>query len=326
MNQRMSPEPLSTEDAAAFWFARVCSAQMTDVEKMQFESWKQDPANGHAYQTLQGIWNATTLVPAARLRALTEAPVQVPQRSGRRRMVWAMGALCAAGTGAFVLPQWLAGFPEFEEKVATARGERRAVTLPDASVIAMNTATHIDVRLYKDRRLVTLTDGEATFSVTKDASRPFYVAVGKTVVRVTGTQFNVRRNADNVRVTVLSGRVEVSFNDDKAPGQVMLGPNDAVTASDASGLGLLEKTDAASVTAWRQGRVVFFDTPLSIAIGEINRYIPQPIRITDPAVAKMRIAGVFSVDSPDSFLRLVPEIAPVVVRKHADGSALIVSR
>jgi transmembrane sensor len=329
MNQRMPLESLTTEDAAAFWFARVRSGQMTDAESTQFSEWKQDSANDHAYKSLQGIWNATSLVPAARLRALAQEPVHQPERvsASRRRTIWALGtAACAVGAGALVLPQWLAGLPEFETSMTTARGERRETTLPDNSVIAINTATQLTVRLYQDRRVVSLAAGEATFKVTKDSNRPFYVEADATTIRVTGTQFNVRREAGSVRVSVVSGAVEVSHNSGKQLDKVMLGANDAVTVADASGLGAVEKTDVASTIAWHTGRVVFFDTPLVRAIGEINRYTQHPIQINDPAVAKMRIAGVFNIDNPSTFLRLLPEIAPVAVQKQQDGSAIIVVR
>ncbi len=326
MNQPMSPESFTAEDAAAFWFARARSGQMTEEERVQFQTWKQDPANDSAYRVLQGVWNATTLVPVTRLRALTEEPVHKPLHTGRRRTLWVLGTVCAAGVGAVVLPKWVAGFPEFDDSLTTALGQRREVTLPDASVIAMNTATQLNVRLYKNKRIVTLASGEATFTVTKDANRPFYVETGATTVRVTGTQFNVRRDTGNVRVTVISGSVEVNHTQGDTTAQVLLGANDTVFVADTTGPGAVEKTDATSVLAWHQGRVVFFNTPLSSAIGEINRYITHPITITDPAVAKMRIAGVFNIDNPATFLRLLPEIAPVAVRTQPDGSTLVVLR
>lgn len=322
----MSPESTTREDAAAFWFARVRSEQMTEAETAQFTVWKQDAANDQAYRTLHGIWNATTLVPAQRLRALTEEPSHQPVRSGRRRTMWALGAVCTAAVSAMVVPQWLAGFPEFEQSMVTTVGQRQETTLPDASVIAMNTATQLDVRLYRDRRVVALQAGEATFTVTKDAQRPFYVEAGATVVRVTGTQFNVRRDAGSVRVTVVSGSVQVSHSDGVSSRQVMLGANDAITVTEATGLGNLEHADPASTLAWHKGRVVFYDTPLVRAAAEMNRYIAEPIRIHDAAVANMRIAGVFNIDNPSAFLHLLPEIAPVVVRTRSDGSVLIVKR
>jgi transmembrane sensor len=327
MNQRVSLESFNTDDAAAFWFARVHSKQMSEQEYAEFESWKQAPANDHAYRTLQGIWNATTLVPSSRLLALTEEEIHQPRQTGRRRTLFALGAaVCATGVAAVVLPKWLAGFPEFDERYATELGQRREVTLPDASVIAMNTATQLTVRMYPDKRVVNLTAGEATFTVTKNTDKPFYVQAGSATVRVTGTVFNVRQDPGRIRVTVVSGSVDVSHTDGDMTAHVALGANDVVAVTDTGGLGPVEKTDPAPALAWRGGRVVFFDTPLSAAVAEINRYTREPIRLDDAAVKRMRIAGVFNIDNPASFLKLLPEIAPVAVKSHPDGGVQIVAR
>jgi transmembrane sensor len=167
--------------------------------------------------------------------------------------------------------------------------------------------------------------GEAAFAVAHNADRPFYVHAADTVVRVTGTRFGVRRDAGQVRVTVESGSVEVRhgpwWNRDTA----RLTAGQTVRA-DTQGLAPVRRADAGALLAWRQGRVVFRDTPLSQAVAEINRYAPQAIQLSDASVGRERIAGVFSTDDTQPFLDLLPAIAPVRVLRRLDGTPVITRR
>ncbi|MGK9522743.1 FecR domain-containing protein, partial [Salmonella enterica subsp. enterica] len=75
---------------------------------------------------------------------------------------------------------------------------------------------------YKDQRRVTLKKGEAFFNVAHDSRHPFIVRAGEGQVRVTGTQFNVWKYEDQVRVMLLEGSVQVSS--DQAHASVALSP------------------------------------------------------------------------------------------------------
>lgn len=76
---------------------------------------------------------------------------------------------------------------------------------PDASIIFPATFS-------EDKRTVYL-KGDAFFSVTKNAKRPFYVFNNKLKVRVLGTSFFIRDKAGQVAVS--TGKVEVSENTDR---------------------------------------------------------------------------------------------------------------
>jgi ferric-dicitrate binding protein FerR (iron transport regulator) len=52
--------------------------------------------------------------------------------------------------------------------------------------------------------------GEALFEVAKDASHPFIVQCGEVKVSVLGTSFNIKTGIDQVELTVLTGKVNLS--------------------------------------------------------------------------------------------------------------------
>jgi ferric-dicitrate binding protein FerR (iron transport regulator) len=58
--------------------------------------------------------------------------------------------------------------------------------------------------------LVGLGAGEALFDVAKDPDRPFIVQVGDRQIRALGTSFVVRREKDQLAVTLVEGKVAVT--------------------------------------------------------------------------------------------------------------------
>lgn len=331
MTDPINPDTLTdSRDAAAYWFARVHSEQMSQAERQAFEAWlRADPANDLEYRRARGIWNASSQLGADRLRALVQEPPAASSQPApaRRRLVAGLAFACAAAVVAGVaLPRWTAGDPDYAVQYGTPSGQRQHVSLPDASLVDLNTATQLSVKLYADRRVVSLQAGEATFSVTPDPSRPFYVEAGGTTVRVTGTRFNVRRDGDGARVAVESGTVAVQAGGWWNRSRVMLGAGQGTRTLADGGLSPAATVDVANLLAWHRGRAVFRDVPLSEAVAEMNRYGGVPIRVSGSDVATMRISGVFSVDNPRAFLDLLPAIAPVRVQSGADGSAMILRR
>lgn len=330
MSAPVNPDSLpDPRDAAAYWFARVRSGRMDAAETQAFEAWRQaDPAHAREYRRAEGMWNATALIPADRLRALRGDPQpDASLHMARRHLAFGVGLACATAViGTIAWPVWQDGWADYSAEFSTQRGERSLAELPDGSVIELNTATRLTVRMSSSRRIVALQEGEASFTVTPDRERPFLVRAGETQVRVTGTRFNVRRNSEDVRVVVESGAVEVTQGRLWNRGVTQLVPGQLVRAIAGAGLSPAEPTDVASELAWRQGRVVFRNTPLSVAVSEMNRYLPQAIELDAKRVGAIRIAGMFSVDDPQSFLHLLPDIAPVQVVRRPEGGVLITGR
>ena len=71
--------------------------------------------------------------------------------------------------------------------------------LPDGSSLELNTGTQAELRFYEDSRHLDLIQGEVMCAVASSPQRPFIVKAGNTIVRVTGTSFTVRRDAELVR-------------------------------------------------------------------------------------------------------------------------------
>ncbi|WP_241117998.1 FecR family protein, partial [Achromobacter xylosoxidans] len=132
-----------------------------------------------------------------------------------------LGAAIIAVGGWALWPRG-AGWTEYRTQV----GELRSVALPDGSRAELNSRSHIRVRFGEAERRVELVAGEALFSVEKNTGRPFVVDAGLGTAVVTGTRFDVRRDAEQVRVLVESGSVKVAGARDAAA--VPVGPGQGI--------------------------------------------------------------------------------------------------
>lgn len=327
MNHAILPDMLTDpRDAAAYWFARERSGAMSPEERSQLATWLQArPEHVLEYRRAQGIWNATALVPAERLRQLANPKATSPRFSPTRRWALAAGLACTAALATGLAWHHWPATALYELELNTLQGEHRQVALPDGSRIDVNTDTQLLVRFEADRRLVMLTTGEATFAVQPDTARPFDVVTGDTRVRVTGTRFNVRHDTDVTQVAVDSGAVEVSQGPwwQRQTARLHAGQ---LSRTLADGRLVVEEADLDSLLAWQQGRLIFRDTPLAVALAEWNRYVSPAMQLHDPALGALRIAGAFSTDDPQGFLALLPAIAPVRVLERQDGTPVITKR
>ena len=337
MNQPSpSDTPQSAVDQQALdWFVRR-ERSLTAGEAAQFEAWLAlDDAHRAAYARWHGDWTRLDALPAdgiAQLRrqlAVDQAAASVPVSASRRDWFKAMApraalatlALSATGGGYLAWQHWQRQ-PVYTASFASARGQQQAVTLPDGSVLRLDTATRVNITLYRQRREVRLLEGQAVFQVHGDTARPFDVLAGAMRITVVGTRFSVRHtpgtgSVDDVRVEVEEGRVRVarSSTPDNAP-FVTLGAGQRIAADRAGRLGEIKPVTQSGIAPWREGRVNFDDTPLAEVLAEFARYRHTGLVLRDARVAQLRVTGSFDPLRLDNFLRVLPRVLPVQLRRE----------
>src|SRR5690606_12160455 len=93
---------------------------------------------------------------------------------------------------------------------ATAVGQQDTRALADGSQVILNTNSQIKVEYGDSFRRVYLLQGEALFTVAKNAERPFRVYAGNGVIEAVGTAFSVYLKGAEVDVAVEEGRVALA--------------------------------------------------------------------------------------------------------------------
>lgn len=87
-----------------------------------------------------------------------------------------------------------------------------SLKLPDGSVLYLSPQTSVSYNKNFNRtiRKIELTKGNAFFKVARNPQKPFVIRSGGIVTKVLGTSFNVQVLEEGCRVTVHSGKVNVS--------------------------------------------------------------------------------------------------------------------
>src|SRR6185312_14618944 len=183
--------------------------------------------------------------------------------------------------------------------------------------------TGIAVALSRRERDIDLRNGEAFFEVQKDKSRPFVVHVDGHRVIAVGTRFAVRRDGgDGLRVVVTHGLVRLESDADVDPAATLLPAGSVAQLSgDALEVRRVPIDEARELLSWRDGFVVFHDTPLAAAAAEFNRYNMRKLVIGDPAIASLKVGGQFRWSNQQAFVRLIEQVFPV--RSEARGSDMV---
>ena len=139
-------------------------------------------------------------------------------------------------------------------EVSTPAGTTTSVTLGDGTqvLLSANSRLSYDKDFTDKKREVTLV-GEARFSVTKDANRPFIVRTEQIQTQVLGTVFDVKAYPQtSADVTLYEGKVEVSLNG-KSPRKMQ--PGEQATISKEGKLQLTQAS--ADQGKWTEGEFAF---------------------------------------------------------------------
>jgi transmembrane sensor len=337
---------------AAEWFVEV-NADAPDFEtRKRFDKWlRASPQHVRAFLDMVPIWEDGGQLPLSadatpeqlieRARAAVNVvgmqgavPPPMTRYPGSSARVARIAAVLAAVavTAVLVLGYQQLRYPTY----ATGLGEQRSLTLPDGSMLELNTLSRVRVRYSGRERVVELLNGQALFDVAKDPGRPFVVYSGETRVRAVGTQFDVYRQPVDTLVTVVEGRVAVydaalkSANDAAAgalavPGSTLVAAGEQLRVS-AHAVGRVEHPNMALATAWTQRQLVFDDTPLTDVTQEFDRYNKRRL-IIDGALRDFRVSGIFSSTDPASLIRFLREQPGISVEEaddqvHISGSGM----
>lgn len=300
------------------------NAQTVQAATEALARWRrQEPANELAALAALAGWSATDAVGLQ-----GEVPLPTSQnervRTTRRRALSLLGVAGLAGM-AGMLGRWHWQQPLDKLALHTGHGQQLGRDLPDGSRIDLAPATEVLVVLYRQRREVHLSQGEIRLEVTHDAERPLDVVTPRGRVRVLGTVFSVALHGSDLVVRVARGRVAVWRPEASAdaPAECVLSAGEAVrlTAETRTQPFSINPQD---VGAWREGWLVFDQTPLAEVVARWNDYLARPMQLAgDSRLHALRLTGSFKLREPATFVASLPRSLPVRVESLPDGSMLI---
>ncbi|MEA9585923.1 FecR domain-containing protein [Xanthomonas sp. WHRI 10064A] len=337
------------EQIAAQWLARREGDRWDATSQVELDAWlAQSTAHRVAFLRLDAAWREAERLkaiaaglpkwgPPARGRftgsaiapAAHDTLVQVDPSSHhamRQKRRWKLPLAAALVFGlAIASTMFLDDTQPAQTKAGhayqSAPGTLRALALADGSRSTLGSDTRISVDLSHRERHIALQRGEAFFEVAKDKSRPFVVQVGTRRVVAVGTQFSVRRDADELWVIVTEGTVRLDTDPkDGRPQSPVLIAAGGIAVAGPHGVLVRSSTiaEAQQQVDWRSGYLSFTNAPLRDAVAEFNRFNTRPLVLADPQLGELRIGGRFSWRNTDGFARLLERSYPIRTESRAE--------
>ncbi len=320
------------DERAAYWAAKLDGGDVLEArERAELDAWL---AESPAHRAALSDYCQFSADLEERLPALVEmGAVQMPESPRAPRGWFSLPifsglAVAAAAIAVVVYVQQPEPAPRVQN-VVTAIAQRSTQMLADGTTVELNARTNLRFENGEKERRVRLADGEALFTVAKDASRPFIIDTDHGSVRVTGTIFNVRNglpgSTTTLEVTVVEGSVQVRPVQSKEV--YALAANDQLSVG---GAGVrtrnLNASALSAALSWREGHVVFTGTSLQEAAAHFARYHGKRV-VVDPQIAADTVGGMHRIDDFDGFFEQLQEYMPdVKVTTDTHGTVTLTKR
>ncbi|NVZ21797.1 FecR family protein [Pseudomonas costantinii] len=296
-------------ESATRWYVLLRSGQANASDWQRYHQWRAaDPRHDALCQQLEmrlGVFQ----VPQAQgvsgkvLQQALDAP------SSRRHVlqIALTGAGVALGAALLAKP---VGLSELTADIRTGIGERRTVTLADGSELLLNAQSAADIQFNPQQRLVRLREGELLAKVASDRSRPFLIQTDQARLRAYGNRFLVREREGQGQVVALNGAVEI---DSQHGERLQLAAGHEVHY-DRAGFGPVQASSSGA-TAWIDGFLQVRDRPLAEVIDALRPYHNGVLRL-DPAVAGLRVSGLYRLDNPQQILDTLARTLPIHITRR----------
>lgn len=244
------------------------------------------------------------------------------RRSRSRRQSWRVAAVTALLLIGTVATVFMLGEEAFERvglgssgafemrEVVAKAGQHTRVQLSDGTQVVLNAKSTLwlpEDGFTDGRRQVRL-EGEAYFEVTSDEKRPFIVRTDKAAMQVLGTAFDVSAYPDDetVQVTVAEGKVSARAEKLEESSKVVLSARQSARLSSQSAPVVKKNVDVAAKLAWKEGRIVFQDAPLSEVARKLERWYGLQVNLDGQAASVTdRLNAVFEGEAVSEVLSVI---------------------
>lgn len=303
---------------AAEWILLFQSQNVSEQQRAAFEQWRaRSPAHAQAWQRAEALLTTLDHIPSG----VGSKALQGVSKMSRRRALRGLALLLVAAPTAWYVSLQARG--HWRETAVTARGTRRSMSLPDGTIVVLNTDSAIDIQFTHDKKEITLTRGEILVTSSHEGpsdERPLLVRTAHGSLHALGTRFSVRLIDGATRIAVFEHAVEVSPLG--ADARILRdGQQATFTGRGILSISTVDDSDA----LWERGMLLLKNRRLADVIAELNRYRTDVLRC-DPAVADLRVSGALSLDDTDRALRVLSQMLPLRMESARPNEIVISPR
>ncbi len=183
-------------------------------------------------------------------------------------------------------------------------GTKGFIEFPDGSKVWLNSGSQLEFPTqFSDSSRVAILSGEGYFEIVSNKEWPFYIKTPKDItIKVTGTSFNLScyKNDPAFKLSMLTGSLVLEMDADRS--RIDVSQNEEIIITDKS----LSKNqiikskqpeEIETATAWKDGSLIFEDTPMNEVIKKVERWFGVTISIANPKILHFRYTAEFKEES-----------------------------
>lgn len=305
----MSAEQDHLIEQATRWIVLLRSGQASEAEHQAFIAWRnRDPRHDELCLRLErtlGVFQVPIAqgVDGGVLQRALNAP------SSRRKVLQRalLGAGLMVGGGWSLSPSLESLSADFSTGIA----QRQTVHLEDGSELVLNAQSAADVQFDPQRRVLKWRGGEGLIHVAGDR-RPFILQTSGGDIYTRDARVLLRDRDAQCRVGAMDKAVQIVT---RGGDRLQLQPGQEVSF-DRFRFGVVQALRSGD-SAWVNGLLEVRDSPLSDVIDALRPYRHGVLRL-DPAIAGLRVSGLYRLDQSDVVLEALSRTLPIRVTRRSD--------
>ncbi|HBZ25132.1 MAG TPA: hypothetical protein DEO54_02675 [Rikenellaceae bacterium] len=199
----------------------------------------------------------------------------------------------------------------------TNKGVKGVVTLPDNSVVWLNSDTKLTYpeRFTGKYREVKIS-GEAYFEVKSNPDTAMVVTTSKGLkIEVLGTKFLIRsyEEDNDAQATLFSGSIKLtSPNGGYRRDYVKeLKPLQSVIIENNHSIRVIQKADTLKSIAWKNGTLIFEETPIDEVLKKLERWHGTEFLVKDRSILSCKITAQFKSESIVQIMEVIKYCSPI---------------
>jgi ferric-dicitrate binding protein FerR (iron transport regulator) len=318
---------METHDHIPDFLMAYLSGEANEEQKQLAIEWLKSPENNKVFQQLKKIDSLTADLNLLRQFDLQEGKQQV-RRKYRVNKAFSISVWIQRIAAVLFIPALLGGIWYYlqqnelrkelsvlmvTQEIVTQPGTKTHLFLPDSTEVWLNAASSLKFpsAFAGSERRITL-EGEAIFKVYKNKKKPFIVGTSSMEVEAVGTEFDISAYSGDLKFSTTLAEGKVKITDREKPDQVMtINPGSQLNYDTQNKTYKAENVKVQDVIAWRDGVLIFNETPFYEVAAKLGRWFNADIQINDQSIANYRFTGTFTSESLDQVMDLLTLTTPI---------------
>jgi len=199
----------------------------------------------------------------------------------------------------------------------TNKGVKGVVTLPDSSVVWLNSDTRITYpEKFTGKFREVEISGEGYFEVKSNPDTAMIVTTCKGLkIEVLGTKFLIRSYEEDSesQATLFSGSIKLTSPKGRFTKDYVkkLKPLESVIIENNVSVKVIERADTLKSIAWKNGKLIFEETPIEEVLKKLERWHGTEFIVKDKSILSCKITAQFQSESIVQIMEVIKYCSPI---------------